>query len=413
MTFWPSPGRLDLASACGFPWATHAPRWPKREWQDNDAAAFGRAFASGVEASLHRQPWAPPADMSASDVQRLTLTIDAAVRHVSEDLAPERYACEVAYLYEVRTGRVRRADRDAVMRPPSGCIGGALDLVTLGPRGLVVTDWKTGRSRGDAASSWQLRMYALWAARDYGVEDVTVEMAYPTPDGCPTDPARLDGLELALLESDLRTLLERLPASVPRAGSHCHDRYCPIVAVCPITQRSLAQIEGAADAATRLPLVPTIETPEQAARVRRGLKMVEAALPTFRSALEAYVAQHGPVDMGDGTMFGAVQHEGRRRVDVSVPGALSTVRAYLGEYVDDALEVSTSKAGIERAMRRKLSREGMTERGALSRAMAPLMAELTASGAVKVGAPWTTYEEIRPRAADGDGEAQGGEEAAE
>ena len=412
MTFWPSPGRLDLAAACGYAWSPHAPRWPRREWQDSDAAAFGRAFADGIDAAIHRREWSPPEGMTPSETQRLTLTIEAAHRHVVEDLAPDQFIAEVAYLYEVRTGRVTSSTRDVVMRPPDGHIGGAIDLITRGPRGLVVTDWKTGRSRGAAVASWQLRVYALWAARYYGVEDVTIEMAYPSPDGCPVNAASLDALELALIESDLRALLARLPQAVPTPGAHCHERYCPIVAVCPVTQRSLAQIEGATSAATRLPLVPTIETPEQAARVRRGLKMVEAAIPSLRAALEAYVDAHGPVDMGDGTVFGALTHDGRRKIDITRPGALSAVRAYLGEHVDEALDVSTSKAALERAMRRKLTREGMTERGALSRAMAPLMRELEALGAVKVGAPWTTYEEIRRRDDEPAVEASG-EEAAE
>ncbi len=404
MTFWPAPGRMGLAALCGFPWSEHAPRWPKREFSENAARAFGEAFGNAIQgmAVLGGSPEAmarAAADakgLGTSDRRRLVICVEHAARHLDED-ATYRSA-EVPLLFDVVTGAAWEAkSREESFRPPDKHLGSVLDVVTVGSRGLVVTDWKTGfaqASEEKITESWQLRAYGLFAARAFGADEVTVELAHVSEEGVRSDPMTLDVLELGLIEARIRGLLKWLgQGQPPRSGRHCTSKYCPILSVCPIPQKAMLQIQRSVDAATALPVTAHIQDEEHAKKVRRGLKMVKSALPAIEAALDLWVERNGGFEIEPGVWYGPVEHEGKRRVDVEVPGALKVIREHLGEHAEMALSLDTSQAALKRAARSAAAAAGDTERGAEGRVFKPLWAELQNVGAVKQGASYVTVEE--------------------
>lgn len=415
-TFWPGPSRLALASACGFAWSTHGPRWPKREWSETAASTFGKAFGRAIESvvvmggpvAVATQLAAEEAKLGTSERRRLEACVAQAARTLSPTATYR--AVERCVVYHVESGVASESTLDEVRRPPTGHLGGAIDLVEIDGGRLWIRDWKTGAAQAreeDIRTNWQLKAYALFCARLFGAEEVTISLDHVAEDLVWSDRVTLDDLDLAMFEDELRTLLAGLPSAVPRAGRHCHMKYCPVLAVCPVTAKDLLQIQRRVDAETALPLSPEIQSVDHAKRVRVGLKRVESALAPIKAALEAYVESHGGFEIEPGVWYGPVQHDGKLRVDAQAPGAVALIRSHLGEHADEALEVSTSAAALKRAATSRARELGDEERGAQGRVFKPLWDELAAIGAVKQGAPYTTIEEKKMRTIEAPAEIAG------
>jgi hypothetical protein len=404
MSFWPAPGRMGLASKCGFPWSDHAPRWPKREFSSSPARAFGEAFGRAIEGVSVWGFDPKEAARAAGSFQELPapdiLRLELCVEHASKLLDPEASfrGVEFPVLFNVDQGTAGVANaREDAFRPPSRHLGSVLDLVEVSGGRLIVTDWKTGYRQAqeeDIRDSWQLRAYGLFAARAFGASEVTVRLVHVNEERAWTDPMDLDELELAIIESDVRGLLKWLAkAQPPRRGRHCYSKYCPILSVCPVLQAETKQVQLAVDRSTALPLSAEIRDIEHAKRVRLGLKMVKSALPAIESSLAAFVAANGGFEIEPGVWYGPVAHNGKRRVDVTVPGVINVMRAHLEEQTEEALSFDTSAAALRRAAKARAHALGDDERGAEGRVFKPLWQELVDLGAVKQGAPYTTVEE--------------------
>jgi len=228
------------------------------------------------------------------------------------------------------------------------------------------------------------------------VDVVDVVLLHVSEDGVHPSEAHLDAWELELARAELRGTLAKVDeGGSPSPGRHCSTRYCPIVGECPATQRALSEVQSAADA--QLPMGLTIESPEHAARVRHGIKAVEKALEQYRAALYAYVTEHGAIEVAPGILFGRIERDGNERIDAEVVGAVSAIQELLGEHADLALDISTSKAAIERGARAYVKAHGVAGRGALKTVVDPVLARLRDIGAIKQGPPSVRYDEIQTK----------------
>lgn len=397
MSFTPSMSRLGLARACLFPW-TGGVRWPRSEV--GEAARYGSAVSRVAERLARGE--APDAEAAAvefdvaAELPRLLRDADAIAEFLADESRYWHKAETPLALHPVRgTARelLSSGPRDySDVRP--GELTGTPDLVFVRAADeLVVRDYKTGQytRRLRPRDSAQLRALGLAAALAYGARQVTVELVQVDDGVVAPRTDVLDEWDLDCVRTELIGILDALERpSVPRPGRHCTDSYCPLVAVCPATRAALAAVDQAA--ALEHPFSPTITSPDHAASVRVRLKMVEAATREIRAALEAYVAEHGAVELGGGHWYGPVQCDGTERVDLGVAGAVAAIRERLGEHADEALEVKTSKAALERAARAATKD---AERGAATRVREELYGELRRLGALRQGPPFTKFEEFK------------------
>ncbi|HVY46291.1 MAG TPA: hypothetical protein VHB21_10455, partial [Minicystis sp.] len=137
--------------------------------------------------------------------------------------------------------------------------------------------------------------------------------------------------------------------------AHCSELRCPMRAWCPATTRHLPVIVDRPPAT--LPLAGAVAAPEQARTLLDVLPRVEAWLDERRRALRTFVDARGPVDLGEGRVFGRFE-ETRETPRLDVTGALEAITSVLGELADAAIERRTSKAAIERAARVLAHRRG-------------------------------------------------------
>lgn len=114
------------------------------------------------------------------------------------------------------------------------------DLVTAGPEGLLVSDWKTGHARpGDAAASLQLSTYLLWVARRYllGPDRAAAELVFVASGEA--RPAHRTAAELARAEAAIAASaramsavegVRRVEDAPPSPGPQCAA--CKFATVC-------------------------------------------------------------------------------------------------------------------------------------------------------------------------------------
>jgi hypothetical protein len=109
------------------------------------------------------------------------------------------------------------------------------DLVTAGPDGLLISDWKTGRDPG-ADDSLQLSTYLLWAA--VGLHEPPARTSAEVvllADGA-RHPTRRSEEQLAATERRIQASaramlsLDRFDAATPNPGAHCAE--CKFASAC-------------------------------------------------------------------------------------------------------------------------------------------------------------------------------------
>lgn len=277
------------------------------------------------------------------DARRLAGTAEHIVRFVA-DRAAEGWMlwAEVPVAYEVETGRARvmrpaRFHRDYSDRRP-GELTGTLDLVGVRHNEAALWDWKSGLWKARDDASWQLQFGGLAVSRILGASAIDVALLYVDEEGIRMDGAHLGAFELATAAAGLRRLWRGLHAgpSAPIPGAWCTKHYCSLLGLCATTSAALAGVRDA-----------TIATAEDAARVWAMLPVAEAALKAARAQVMA-MASRSPIPLPNGKRLAVVQTE-RETVDLTAPGAVDVLRDALGERAQGAIDLSTSKAAIERA----------------------------------------------------------------
>jgi len=370
---------------CAYPWSVTAPAWPGDT--SSAAADRGSRIHRAIEARA-KGTRAPAHDDDEGD----------AAAHAASAITGPGWRHEVTIAYDPTTDTAREIDAPELATEDE--IVGTVDALRVVDGCVEIVDWKTGATARsiDPDRSQQLRWYSLAAARALGVERARPSIVALSESGYGTWHGReLDAFDLDEIRDELRDLLRRAPSALPVLGRHCRAHYCPIVASCPaVLAQAKAVLRSVSTMAT-----PTAEptTDDEARATRIAVRALEAALEKYDNAVKRYVDRNGPLDLGDGTSLAAVEQEGRESIDAGIPGAVSAIREELGDRADEALEVKTSKAAIERAIRARLRESGEIERGAIKAAVDKIDARLRGLGAVRQGAPYMKYEEIRPKKA--------------
>lgn len=237
---------------------------------------------------------------------------------------------------------------------------GSADVLGEDGDAVVIVDFKTGYADVEsAATNPQLWFYALAAARALGKTRAIVRVLYTKFGRC--DEAELDVLDLADFATRLRNLHDRAKrlthAAMPatREGAWC--KHCPSKHACPSKTGLLVQV-----AEKGLAIIG--ETAMTPARARTGYEQIvrlEQLVKDARKRLETYVDETGPIDLGDGRMFGRYVRNGNERLDGAT--AVRAIAEIVGvdlalEFESLAVERRTSKAAIERAAKQLATTKG-------------------------------------------------------
>lgn len=351
-----SASKIDLAKRCQFWLSPHAPSAPKQE-QTTYSRRGNEAHAVAEQASRDPSSETVAASPWAASVALADETVPDGARFE-----------EVAYAWDCGSNTARElttnGHRDYSMARKNEIVGTA-DLVVVCEDRVFVRDLKTGRGARDteAIDSMQLQFLALCAARVHGKSSATIELYHldEDPERCYGDREDLTAIDLYDIETELADLWSAIDGAqaVPIPGTHCYSSWCPIRQVCPATMATLARIDEAAHRG--LPMAPTIDNDDQAARVVVGMKVVESAfeynLKAWKEQLRAYVDRNGPIDMGEGEKYGAVEVS-KDSIRITHDHIATIERVMGAGNARLAVGVSTSKAAIERACKSLQARRG-------------------------------------------------------
>jgi hypothetical protein len=330
---------LDRLIACD------GPAFLPRIDSTSDDADRGRAIhsfletasASGRDVALGLSPESLRPALEALDLSRLP--VDG-----------NRYAAEVAFAYDVRSGKARELGRGIGRRYECAAteIGGTADVVALLEDDAVfVADWKSGWSRrAPAKENTQLRFYALAAARAYGRSRAVVQIIRIMEDGATwTDEAAFDAFDLDAFALELTGLADRIDAVragmvEPRLAEGPQCKWCPSFNACPA---KVALLRAGALA----PPEPAELTPTIAAEAYRRLRIYEAAVAKAKEILREY-ARTTPIPLEDGQVYG-VRLDKTKSLDGVV--AATVLREWFGEAATAGVTIEVTQAGIKRALK--------------------------------------------------------------
>lgn len=411
-TFLPAAGRLALAERCSHPWSLHRPQWPRRKVA-GESAGFGVALSQVAEcaAAYNAAPIddiAEACKLKPADHQRLRLVGRRVVELVGEESASWQWRwaeCSIAYHVESGGARLqKKAHGRDYSDGRDGEVECTPDLIGVDGEGvLVVRDYKSGfkqlqtRTLGEHR---QLEVYGVAAAHHFGARRVRLELALCDEDGVRLLPRTLEAFDLAAIRGWARNLIAGVGAHVPpRPGAHCRDMYCPVLINCPATRAAERDIEAAV--ALSWPLDAPLESNEQAAERHAKLKLIREAyrqrMAALGEELEEWVREHGPVDLPDGRVLSLVEQPGREWIDLGASEALTAVRHHLGELVDEAVTMSTTKGELEAACRKLADGEG---RGAIKGRVTALYDDLRRVGGIRRAPPSVRVDEVNKEAAE-------------
>lgn len=362
---------------CTLPWHGSMLPWPT----GRSSAACDHGTAVHEDAERHAS------NPSASGDYLAARTDSDAARVAYDELSAGGIALtEQPVGYDPITGSARlipSSHRDYSLAGPTE-LAGTADLIVVRPGHVAVYDYKTGRPRGTAATSWQLRLLGLAVARIVGAESVTVALVYIRDGDYRLDEHTFGPWDLDEFAGQLSALVHRMQSGehVANPGTHCYELFCPVRDRCPETTAAI--VRASDRAMVRLPVWDGIKTDEQARSWHIGLKLLEQFIESARADLHDYV-RRSPVDLGAGTRLGVVERAGTDKIDLSVPGALRAVVRTAGAR---AVDRRVTKTSIEAATRAKQERRGEGRKNALS-----LYAELKRLGAMTTGLPYTRIDE--------------------
>lgn len=304
--------------------------------------------------------WADSGNDEHEELARQTLGGSAPPRLARIVPAGARVEVKVAFDCASGAGRVigEGSGRDYGALGPFE-IAGSIDVLATEGDAAVVIDWKTGHKEVDPASrNWQLWGYALTAARALGKSRAIVRIAYTNMPGQPIDEHEIGALDLAEFATRLSALymhqarlkdrykLGEVPST--NEGSWC--RHCASKSRCPskvgllvqVAERGLATI-GSTDL-----------TQDRARDAHLEIERLDQLVKEAKSRREQWIDEHGPIDLGNGKLFGRVPRSGPRILDGTK--AVQAIREIVGESAKEfeslAIERKTSQAALERAAAR-------------------------------------------------------------
>ncbi len=266
-----------------------------------DCLEHGRELALGMAADPDDIDW-----LSGIDVERLPA------------FDPRGYEPEVALAFDPGTGKARALGKNLTREEARGLakdheLVGIIDVLGTTHDAAVAHDYKTGWGYVEPAEvNWQLRTYALFAARFLGKAAATYSVIRVRDNGTVWfDTAQMDELDLLAHEEALLALLaarelvrkltrdgrwEELPPLME--GRHC--RYCPAMHVCPAKVNAIRVI-GTPLEDTSLVQGPVTEEQKRVAWVK--VKAAKKTLERYEAILRD-LARQEPIQLGGGEILG-------------------------------------------------------------------------------------------------------------
>lgn len=283
------------------------------------------------------------------------------------------WAVEVGWALNWRTGTARELGRNLGRNyeVDRTCeLPGAADVTGTTPTHAIVLDYKSGwADQGTPANSWQLRTYALAAARAYGKDSAFVGFIRLRDDGSPwfdcveLGPLELDAHEVAVRELMLKTeaAAEQLRAT-PGGLLDTHEggwcKLCPAFANCPAKVALAAAIANPDAVLPGRLFEDHLRTLDETSvpKVLARLDAVDQVTKRMRKALREY-GLYRTVPLGDGTFYGAVDVH-TESVDVEHGGRV-IAELFGASVADEAtkMEQSMPWGELEEALRSVLAKE--------------------------------------------------------
>ncbi len=263
---------------------------------------------------------------------------------------------EIAIAYNWRTGVGRLIGRGTARAydVTADEIPGTIDLLIVGSR-LIVVDYKGFEYVGSPEQHEQANLYALAVARIYGFNEVTIAIVYigAGVEHAHADVITIDCFEMATYSVRLTRIMEAVEAAerqpIPEVRESKHCKWCPSKPFCSAKNALLVQV-----AENGLAIVgDSIMTTERARAAYEQIERIDSLLREAKKRLEVYVEEQGPIDLGNGRMYGRYQRKGNEKVDG--PIAVQAIREVLvapenqAEFEKVAIVPTATKASIERA----------------------------------------------------------------
>lgn len=349
--------------------------------------------AGFLRARLMKFEWSPPA--GALCEVRLALWPDWTVTRVP---AEQRFV----------PGALFTGQFDVVWSEPAPLVVNEDGSIHC-PAGSVlwVVDLKGGQDRyvTTIERNLQIAAYTFLAARWTGAKHAVPAALYPGPGQGTWDapatawgPREIDAVERRLrelfikLEIEERSLAEGLPLDLVE-GNHC--LYCPALTRCPAKTAFFKAIVDEGE----LPHGPLPLSATDRRTLANALPMMERITKQLRHLLEADVGESGPIDLGDGIVWGP---ETTERTEILAVPARAVLERELGEYAAEAMTLEISGTSIERAIKKKHEAEGIARQGAPAKRR--LWAKLGEAGALgqKQRTEWKAHRPKLPAASLGD-----------
>lgn len=290
-----------------------------------------------------------PASASLPRVQSISAASERGKELHSEREINDPEGAEVAYAFDVVSGKARELGRNLGRNYPKTRateIVGTTDKVTVEPDRVVVRDYKSGAGFGVAAPAVnvQLGFYAVCAAEVHGKNAARVELEFLDRDGQVVG-ADLDALDLAAMRERIRAIWNATGGETPTTvtGDHCTG--CPCITRCPphLTM-AIAFSEG---------MWPDIMpsdglTIEKLPQIWEHLKNAKRVVGLVEKTVRA-IASQTPIALADGKVLGSHEVE-RSELDGVV--TYQALRDLHGEEVARAaVSMETSKAALEEALK--------------------------------------------------------------
>jgi hypothetical protein len=195
---------------------------------------------------------------------------------------------------------------------PDDCAAGTPDgwHYDEGTKTATLLEIKSGVDIGAPEEHEQSMFYAACVSAVTDADTVTIKVIYQRAEGDERDEytrrVDVDRLDLLGFVSKVRELPARIETEAPNPGAK-QCRYCPAAFACPEAP-AMKQIQHQNGAKIHI-------TPETRQKAARYLPILKAMTKNIEAALIQDVIKNGPVDMGDGTKFGAVESLGNRKPD--------------------------------------------------------------------------------------------------
>lgn len=285
-----------LLSGC-LAWAHPSSRWYSDRPEDAEAREDGKAVHHCLHLHVQGLPYSAPAHLAAK--------IAAGAKFFDENILPraERVWSEVVLGINFSTGETTMledlADRDY---PESDTwFYGTADLLVLLKSGsLLIADWKTGA--GDGAEQQLLTLASIAELELPHEHEATKRICriaplYITDEEVFSGEREVAGHELVDHRAAMYERLTKARAKkhLPVVGVHCTQLYCPHLAYCSATQKTLDEIanadsSGPIELATDAYQFSTeVESGRHAGWMASRMRAAKRALKFFDGSVRDYV----------------------------------------------------------------------------------------------------------------------------